>query len=171
MVRKETRRFAGRQRLVAAVILGISILIPRIANAQAQIPVELEPAKIVEGDVFELRMEVADVTPNQVLPMNLKAPEGLRLVEAYVEKVNSPKLVSRFVVRIRALRSGFYEMPALRVTAAGREISSGAVLIQVHPASGGDIPLEAHWHVENNGLIAGQSLLAVVRLQSPDTPV
>lgn len=155
-------------RVLPVVLLFLSGL---AAAAQVQAPVNVSPGVITEGDVFQINMTVSQAEPNQVLPFPFELPDGLQIVESFVERINSAEGDARFAVRIRALRSGFFELPAFRVSAAGRELSSGAILIQVHPSTGGDVPLEASWQVNSEQPVAGESILISLILQSPDAPV
>ncbi|MFW6362381.1 MAG: BatD family protein [Spirochaeta sp.] len=162
------RRFS-RPGLVAAALLLLctAITVP----AQVQAPIRVTPAMITEGDVFQIRLSISDVQPDQVDRTPVQLPSGLQLVESYVESSGDQDQNSSYIVRLRALRSGFFELPALRVSAAGREMSSGAVLIQVHPAGGGSSSFEASWEVSREQPVAGEAVLITLVLQTLGTPV
>ncbi len=159
-------------RLVKASLLGLLLLfcVPAFLCAQVQTSVEIVPTKVVEGDVFQLVMTLQDARPNEVYPEPLEMPEGLRVIETYVERDPENPSSSRYIVRIRALRSGFFELASLRLAAAGHALASGAILIQVQPASGGEIPMEAEWQLSNQNPLAGETVLASLILRSPTAP-
>lgn len=137
-------------------------------SAQQQTPVQVSSQRIVEGEIFQITMAVPQISPDQVIIENLRMPAGLQLIESYTEYSSSASNDSRVVVRLRALRSGFFEVPALRVSASGREMSSGAILIQVHPSRGSAAPMEAFWEIDTQSPVAGQSIVVSLRLRSDD---
>lgn len=49
-------------------------------------------------------------------------------------------------------------------------MSSGAILIQVHPAGGGDVPVEGEWIISRPEPVAGETVLISLVLQTPNSP-